>query len=131
VEQEVRAEHRRLDEVFAEMGRTFRESADLEEVRDAFAALAEQLDVHFEQEDRLYYVTIGALRPEFKPDIEAIALAHGRFRLQMSKITELLDRADLDAARRTFAQFVANFERHEAAEEQLLGRVDRETAGAA
>jgi hemerythrin len=128
--QEVRAEHRRLDQVFAELGRALREGGDLDALRDDFAALAEQVDVHFEQEDRLYYASIGALRPELKPEIEAIALAHDRFRLELSRISDQLERAALERARLAFAQLVGAFEQHEAAEESLLRRLDRETAGA-
>jgi len=129
-EQVVRAEHRRLDERFAEAARILEEPVELEEARDAFAALAEQVDVHFEQEDRLYYATIAALRPELRRDVEAIGMAHRRFRLQLAEIGGQLASADLEAARRTFAHLSRAFEQHEAAEESLLERVDQEAVAA-
>jgi len=126
----IRAEHRRLDDWFATLGGLLREASDLDELRDSFAALCEAIDVHFEQEDRLSYATIAALRPELACELEAIAEGHRRFRLQLAGIADQLVRADLEAARRGFTQLVAGFAEHEAAEERLLQRVDREAAGA-
>lgn len=131
MEHSVRAEHRLLGELFGDVGRVLRESADLEEARDAFAALEEQVDVHFDQEDRLYYVTIGALRPELGPEIAAIAEGHQRFRRELAAIAAQLERGELEPARLGFERFVAGFAQHEAAEERLLRRVDAASAGAA
>lgn len=124
----VRAEHLRLDEMFVEVTSVLGQSTDLEEVRDSFAALAEQVDVHFEQEDRLYYATIAALRPELKSDVEAIALSHRFFRAAFAEIGDLLARDDLEGARQAFTRLTREFEQHEASEERLLKRVEREVA---
>jgi len=127
----IRAEHRRLDDWFREVDDILRGSSDLEDARDSFAGLSAAIDVHFDQEDRLYYRTLGALRPELRPEIESIAEGHRRFRLQLAAIAEQLAHADLEAARRGFAQLVTGFGEHEAAEERLLERVEREAAGPA
>ncbi len=126
VREAVRSEHRNLGDLFAEVSQLFLEPGRLDELRDSFAALSEMLDLHFEQEDRLYYASIGALRPDLKPDIQAIAEAHRRFRLELSAIGDQLERSDLATARRSFAALDTGFQRHEAQEEALLHRVDAE-----
>lgn len=128
VGQTVRSEHRRLDELFVEVISVFAPPGVAEEMRDAFAALSEALDLHFEQEDRLYYASIGALRPDLKPDIVAISEAHRGFRLALAAIADQLERGNLAAARRSFAAMTRAFQHHEALEEQLLHRVE-EAAG--
>lgn len=128
VHQAVRGEHRRLDELFVEVGAVFVPPGATEEMRDAFAALSEAMDVHFEQEDRLYYASIAALRPHLKPEIVAISEAHRRFRLELAAIGDQLERSNLSAARRGFAALARAFQQHEAAEERLLVRVE-EAAG--
>jgi hypothetical protein len=122
VKSTVQGEHHRIDELFADVGRVFSESPD--EARDAFAVLSEALDVHFEQEERLYYASIGALRPDLKPEINAIFEAHRRFRLELAAIGDQLERDALEGAQRGFAALATAFRQHEAAEERLLHRVE-------
>jgi hypothetical protein len=124
VRQAVQSEHRRLDELFVEVGAVFAPPGAEEEMRDAFAALSEAIDVHFEQEERLYYASIGALRPELKSDIVAISDAHRRFRLELAAIADQLERGNLADARRGFDALARAFQQHEADEEQLLHRVE-------
>jgi hypothetical protein len=128
VQQKVRSEHRRLDELFVEVGAVFAPSGGAEEMRDAFSALSEAIDLHFEQEERLYYASIGALRPDVKPEIAAISEAHRRFRLTLAAIGDQLERGDLAGARRGFTVLASAFQDHEAVEEHLLHRVE-EAAG--
>lgn len=125
VQQVVRGEHRRVDDLLVEVGRVFGNPGDADGLRDAFAALSEQMDVHFEQEDRLYYASIGALRPDLKPRIVAISESHRRFRLELAAIGDQLERGDLAAARRSFAALATGFQQHEAVEEELLHRVEQ------
>ena len=124
VQQVVRSEHRRLGEQFVELARVFDETGAQDELRDAFAALYEELDVHFEQEDRLYYSSIRALRPDLAPEIREISAAHHRFRLQLGAIGDQLGRGDVRAAREGFATLAADYRQHEAREEALLQRID-------
>lgn len=128
MQQAVRREHRRLGELFVEVGAVFTPPGAAGEMRDAFAALSEALDVHFEQEERLYYASIGALRPDLKPEIAAISAAHRRLRLELAAIGDQLERRDLAAARRSFAALASAFQHHEADEDRLLHRVE-EAAG--
>ncbi len=128
VESTVRDEHHRLDELFVEVGDVFETSGTAEAMREAFAALSEAIDVHFEQEDRLYYASIGALRPDLEPEIAAISEAHRRFRLELAAIGDQVERGILEGARRGFAALSTAFRRHEVAEERLLHRVEEATA---
>jgi hypothetical protein len=117
-------EHRRLDDLFAEIEASFAERRhDSNGVRDAFAALCEEFDVHLEQEDRLYYASLGALCPELGPEIRAIADAHRHFRREMAAIGDRLERDDFSAARQRIGALAEGFRLHEAIEESLLQRV--------
>ena len=120
----VSEEHRRIDDLFAEVEASFAEPCDPDAVRDAFAALSESLDVHFEQEDRLYYASVGTLRPDLAPQVRAISDAHRGFRLELAAIHDQLERGELSLARSRLAALAAGFRRHEASEEALLQRVD-------
>ena len=130
VEDAVRAQHRRLEELFAEVAQAFQRPEDVEEIRDVFAALHEELDVHFDQEDRLYYATIGTLRPDLRPDLEAFAEGHRGFRLELAALADQLGRGDVASARSGFASLHSSFEQHEQAEESVLERLDRGAAEA-
>ena len=123
----VSREHRHLDDLFSEVEASFAGlGGDPDAVRDAFAALTEQLDVHFEQEERLYYASVGALRPEFEPEIRAISEAHRSFRGQIAAIGDQLERDDLSSARRRIGALAEGFRLHEAIEESLLQRIEAE-----
>ena len=117
--------HRRLDALFVELEASFAKLAEAPEaVRAAFAALSEQLDVHFEQEDRLYHPSVGTLCPELEPQIRAISDAHRSFRLELAAIGDQLARGELSPARSRVAALAEAFQRHEAREESLLQRVE-------
>ena len=107
------------------------EPRDPEAGRDAYAALAEQVDLHFEQEERLYYAPIAALRRELEPQIRAIFEAHGAFRQELALIGGQLERGDAAGARLRIAPFAEAFQRHEAREESLLEQVEAELRRAA
>lgn len=129
VEQAVRTEHRRLEELFAELAQALEEPADPESARDAFAALREEFETHIDQEDRLYYATIGALRPSLKPELEGFAEEHVEFRKELATLARLLERDDLAAAQGGFQALKSRFGRHERAEEQMLARAEAERIG--
>lgn len=124
MQQAVQSEHRHLDELFAEVGRILAGGGDPDERQDAFTGLSEQIDLHLEQEDRLYHASIGVLRPDLEPALQTISEAHRRFRLELAAIADQLERGDLEGARRGFGAFAIRFRHHEALEEDLLHRVD-------
>lgn len=126
MEQVVAAEHRHLDALFAEVRRAFASADPEADAFDALKRLAEALDVHFVQEDELYYPAITALRPETKPDVESISDGHRVFRAQLGGIVRDLYEGRVEHARGEFEAFTREFAKHEIAEERLLRSLDLE-----
>jgi len=116
-------EHRDLNAILAEVRASFH---DRHAAAGTLERLAGAFDVHFEQEDRLYYPAIGSLRPELKERLRAISDGHDGFRARLEDVRSLLDGGELSAARQSFESLARAFEEHEAAEEQLLTALDRE-----
>lgn len=128
VEREVRAEHRRLDALFEDARDAFRAGEALDAARESFASLCDALETHFDQEDRLYYPPIWALRPESKPLLAAAVAAHEDLRARLRQIAALLEEGELAGAEGAFEELAAAFARHEQQEEQALAALDRELA---
>ena len=128
MEREVRAQHRRIDALFADARDALHAGDALEAASEAFASLRDALDTHFEQEDRLYYPAIWALRPEQKPGLVAAVEAHRDFRARLRAIDALLAEGELGEAQRAFEALAEAFTLHESQEESVLARLDRELA---
>ncbi|MCP5055121.1 MAG: hemerythrin domain-containing protein [bacterium] len=123
------AAHRSLDGLFESTRRSLEEGLGAPAI-DAFCRLREALEAHFEQEDRLYYPPIAALRPEARRSVEEFAAAHHVFRKKFGEIGGLLERNCLDEAGRVFGAFARMFAIHEAAEEKLVAELDRDVLAA-
>lgn len=128
VERRVRDAHRRLQELYADVEETLAEEPSHEAAREALGVLRESLDVHFEQEDRLYYPAIRSLRPELARRVAGFADQHGRFRRCLAAIDTLLGAGDRARALREFVPLTQEFGLHEAAEEAMLAEIDRDPA---
>jgi len=126
VERKVFAEHRRLDALFEEVRDSFRPTGSPEATREALGELRAALETHFDQEDRLYYPAIWALRPDLKPELKSLVDSHADFLAQFDRMAALLERSEGDEARAVFDHLSAVFERHEGAEEGILSALDRE-----
>jgi len=126
VEREVLAEHRRLDALFVEVQTAFKRPVVSEAARDAFKELGEALDTHFDQEDRLYYPAIWALRPDLKPKLHAFREEHAEFRRQLEAIEAMLASGDFEEACRAIEVLSGRFGRHEVSEEETLRSLDQE-----
>jgi hemerythrin len=126
--EEIAAQHRRLDGLFEAVRDAFSQAGL--EVDDALARLGEALEAHFEQEDRLYYPTIGSLRPEHRASVERFASDHQRFLAQLATVAESVRHRELEGAAREFEAFAADFVGHEAGEESLLRALEAELAAA-
>jgi hypothetical protein len=87
-----------------------------------------QLETHFEQEDRLYYSTIGGLRPDHREAIEGFARAHAQFRSRFGEIAQTLESGSVADASPLFEDFARAFAHHETGEENLLRLLDQELA---
>ena len=122
--EEIAAQHRRLDPLFEAVRDAFERAAV--DADRALADLAQALSTHFEQEDRLYYPTIGSLRPEHRGRVERFATDHRRFLDRLDGVAERVQRRALEDAAREFEAFADDFAGHEAGEEALLHALQAE-----
>lgn len=127
----VRDAHRGLRGLYAEVHETLAEEPSDEVARETLSALRESLDVHFEQEDRLYYAAIRSLRPHLARRVASFAEQHDRFRWRLTAIDALLGAGDRAKALREFVALTREFGLHEADEEAMLAEMDRNPAATA
>ena len=129
IERSIAEQHRRLDAMFEEILACLREGESRSAVRDAFARLRDALESHLDQEDRLYYPPLRALRPAHRADLDSLIVAHTGFRTRLDAIGAQLDAPEHADLERTIAAFAEAFGAHEANEERLLARIDAEVTG--
>jgi hypothetical protein len=122
----VRSEHRRLDSLFHEARAILEAQRTHGDVAATVGRLQEAVDGHLTQEDRLYYPPIWALRPQYKDALQALLAAHDEFRRRLAEIVRDVAEGAFAAALTRFDAFAEDFGRHEAREEQLLERIERE-----
>lgn len=120
------AQHRKLDTLFVGLLEALRTGGAAETIRADFKRLRETVEAHVDQEDRLYYPAVGALRPVHRPALDGLVVAHEIFRSQLGAIEASLAAAEFAEAERVLGEFVEGFAAHEAAEEALLRRIDAE-----
>lgn len=126
VERAVLAQHRRLDSLFEDALFSLRGGRPTHELQSGLQELREALETHFDQEDRLYYPTIWALRPDLKARLESLAGSHGAMLAHLDALRPLLDAGNVVEARSSFESLASDFRRHEEAEEAILATLDRE-----
>ena len=127
VPDEVRSEHRRLNALFVETREALRGEHEGAAVA-AVSELREALELHFQQEDSLYYPTILALRPEHVAPLRACMEAHEWFRERLVRLVESVRARPRSDALGVLAEITERFAQHEAIEEGVLAAIDRETA---
>ena len=125
----VGAVHRSLAAMFEETRAAFRDG-DEGEAAAAFGRLREELEAHFEQEDRLYYPAIRALRPDRAEAVDRVGTAHEQFIRRFELIVAQIHAVKLDEAERSFEEFAEAFIFHEIREEDLIRSLERELADA-
>lgn len=128
---EVVGQHRELDGLFAALREAFVGRREPAALARCFARLEDALEVHFAQEDELYYPAIWALRPAQRAPLEACVAAHHRFRGLVRDLGGRVSRGEVAGALQVFEALAEDFRRHEVREEELLGALDRELAAAA
>jgi hypothetical protein len=120
VTRKVTAAHHRLKSLFTSARAALDGRRSCRPAARALEHLREALDVHFDQEDRLYYPPISALRPEHRQMLLVLGEAHEAFRTLLAAIGAHLERGALADAAESFASFEEAFARHERTEEALL-----------
>jgi len=125
----VAAVHRSLAAMFDETRAAFRDG-NAAEAAVAFGRLREELETHFEQEDRLYYPAIRALRPDRAEAVDRVGMAHEQFIRRFELIIQQIQLAKLDEAERSFEEFAEAFIFHEIREEDLIRSLEKELAEA-
>jgi hypothetical protein len=126
IESLVRREHRRVDALFAETLDAIGEGEGRQAVRESFARLRETLEDHLEQEDRLYYPALRALRPTHRDALLGFAEAHVGFRARLAELDRALVAETLAAVQGLLGGIAQEFAQHESGEERLLREIDAE-----
>ena len=121
----VAAVHRSLAAMFEETRAAFRDG-DEAEATVAFGRIREELEAHFEKEDRLYYPAIRALRPDRAEAVDRVGKAHEQFIRRFDLIVAQLREGKLDEAKRSFEEFAEAFIYHEIREEDLIRSLEKE-----
>ncbi len=124
----VTAEHRRLDVLLEAALAALASEAEPDAARGTLGALRAALETHFDQESRLYFPAIEALRPDLKPDIQRLLDAHGSFRRRLDHIETRLSERGLAEAHADLQAFSRDFSAHEAAEEAMLVELTHDAA---
>ena len=92
----------------------------------AFGRIREELEAHFEKEDRLDHPAIRALRPDRAEAADRVGRAHEQFIRRFDLIVAQLRAGKLDEAKRSFEEFAEAFIYHEIREEDLIRSLDKE-----
>ncbi len=111
--------------MFEETRAAFRDG-DEAEAAVAFGRIREELEAHFEKEDRLYYPAIRALRPDRAEAVDRVGKAHAQFIRRFDLIVAQLQAGKREEARRSFEEFAEAFIFHEIREEDLIRSLEKE-----
>jgi hypothetical protein len=130
LEHEVIQQHRRLDTLFSAAREAFVAKRDAAAVSLSLGQLQEALEVHFLQEDELYYPALWALRPQQRDRLEACVAVHQHFRDLLRDLGGRATRGELDGALRVFEALAEDFRRHEVREEEVLHDLERDLSQA-
>jgi hemerythrin len=127
-ELEIVGEHRALDALFATARESFRQEGNA--LVRALARLEEAMEVHFAQEEELYYPALWSVRPAHRGELEACVTKHPDFRGRLRDVQDRASRGETSGAHLVFEAMVEDFRRHEVHEEQVLRELEAERAGA-
>ncbi len=126
IERDVIEEHRRIDVQFAAVREGFVGECAVADLCREIERLQQVLDVHFGQEEALYYPALWALRPALREPLERCLVEHEVLGAQLLELKGCTDREELAAAVRAFEALAESFRRHEVREEHALHDLDRE-----
>jgi hypothetical protein len=128
----VSSEHRRLEEMFEDLRAALRPQEGATGpgpvAAEILEKMREEVEAHFEVEERLYYPSIWALRPERRAPLAALLERHSRFLAQLEQVAGALQSGALPDAAALFETFSSEFGLHEEAEETILREVQQSLA---
>ena len=116
----IESEHERLDSQFGLVW----EALGADEGGAACGHLRAALEVHFGQEESLYFPTLWKLRPEYERRLKHLITSHSVFLSQLDATIALLDAGDRTRARECFEELQSGFAAHEIKEELVLRSVE-------
>jgi len=130
LEHEVIEQHRRLDALFSAVREAFIARSGASALSLSLTRLHEAIEVHFLQEEELYYPSIWALRPQQRARLEACVAVHQQFRELLRDLDGRATRGEVAGAAQVFEALAEDFRRHEVREEGVLHEIDHEVAAA-
>ncbi len=119
------SEHRALQELLHGIEQALEQPLDSTHLKRRILELIHHIARHFWHEEKGgYFEAVASMSPHFRPRIEQLQNEHIEMREKLEELLphleQLNNEADWDNIRRAYHAFVAQFEAHEASEEQLL-----------
>ena len=117
-----------------ELLRELRGAAE-QRARDDLATLCprfcDAVAAHFGLEEDVVFPALHGLCPERVADLERLSEEHAAFRQRVAELGQLVEAGELERFGRRFAALMADLERHERLEEQLVGDLAESPASGA
>jgi len=118
----IQPEHRTLDSYFDDTkGRLTGADGTV-----ACRQLREALEIHFDQEESLYFPVVRRLCPDLNDKISGFAAAHAGFLSQLDSTIAFLEAGEESRAEERFAALQSGFARHELSEESMIESIGNE-----
>ncbi len=121
---EVIDEHRHLEKLLEALWRALEGDRLGSNSWSAFQELSEELRIHFEREDQLYFPAIWGLHPDLKVTLGEVSERHSWFCEQLQLIGDHLGQEDPQGVIAVLRGLDEAFRAHEQTEEQILARVE-------
>jgi hemerythrin superfamily protein len=120
VGRKIATQHRLLKSLFEGLG-TALSAHDDDSAQRRTAGLRRALDAHFLLEEEHYFPRVRDEQPDRETDLQRLVEDHLTMRSCVEQVSAQLDRAEWEAAARTFNDLRARFQRHEASEREIVG----------
>jgi len=122
-ERRIEGQHEQLDALCREV-RAELERGGTEGALDNYLHFVDALEAHMKVEEEIYFPALHGLREELSEELTALVEAHHVFRGQAEDLRTLFEEHDRLAARDAIERLALEFAAHEAAEEELMARVN-------
>ncbi len=122
-ERRIEGQHEQLDALCREVCASL-ERDGTEAVLDDYLLFVGALEAHMTIEEDIYFPALHGLRMELADELSALVEAHQAFRRQTEEVRALFEGHDRLAAQAALERLALDFAAHEAAEEELMARVN-------